>query len=196
MVQGGANALLAVLGVGWTKQTPEKVRLPRWPRTLFAKPQADDWAAAGVCLAVATGLSQWLMRTESPGQVMFGLFVAFLVGGALASLIFSGHRPLLSLLSPLALGLISYLYTAIRFGDAQAMLGAWFDRGAPFLAQFPGTSMALPSHFASIGLVGVAGGLGLGHYLHHHLSNHPNASTAAASPAVSTTGSNAKKPSG
>ena len=99
----------------------------------------------------------YLIRTPSSGQVIGAILVSFTVASMTARLIIPNGNVVYLVFSPLVAGLIAYGRMAIHHGGASSTdLIQMLNVDA-----IHGPALALPIHWASAGMVGVATGIGM-----------------------------------
>lgn len=142
---------------------------PRLPASLRSEHLGDDdpWGLSAVPLAVnlaiaalVGGVLAWgLLRSSYTGQVTGGLLGAFVLG-AMAAHSFAPRVSLLGVaLAPMVVAAVGYLGVLVSYGDAEALLAAWF-RG-----ELWGLALARPIDYAAAGTAGSVAGFGLGQAL-------------------------------
>lgn len=153
--------ILLLLGLAWGRKTGQSRRLPAWSfsenlgtNTQIGLPGLNAIGAGLICAVIGGALSAFLIVNARIGQVAGGLFVAFLLAGMIAQLLLPQNNPIPLLAAPLITGLASYLYLLLSFGHQDAVLLAWHS------GKLPGSALALPIHYASIAIAGVAMGVG------------------------------------
>ena len=162
--QGGVLAMLLVI---------QKLRDPmhaRWPALAYEdhlevelavrRPQAATWGSAGLCALIGGVLAYWLVRDSDGGQVAGGLFISFLAAALITQMLMPKVPATGALFAPAIVGLFAYGYVMYRYDTSQAFLAAWYNVSRQSnAANLPGPALALPVHYASAGLLGVAAGL-------------------------------------
>jgi len=99
----------------------------------------------------------FLIRNPSAAQALGGIFLAFTVASLTARLTVATGNVVYLVLSPLLAGFIAYAHAAIVHADASGT-----DLiGLVHREQLIGPALALPIHWASAGMVGVATGIGM-----------------------------------
>lgn len=115
-------------------------------------------ALAGLlCALLGWVMCLFLMRSDSAGQVIGSLLVAFTLAGLTARLALPTGNVVYVLMSPLLVGFVAYAQGAVAYGSvsAEELILRW-QSGA-----IVGPMVALPVHYASAGLVGVCVGIGM-----------------------------------
>lgn len=110
-----------------------------------------------LCAALGWVLCRVLMQTPTSGQVIGSILLSFAIAGLCARLILPTGNVVYLLLSPLAVGFVTYAIGAVMHGSASAddLILRW-QNGA-----ITGPMFAMPIHWASAGLVGVSVGIGM-----------------------------------
>lgn len=123
-------------------------------------PNRRATGAGLVCAAVAAVSAYFLLQTTQTAQVVVGLFVAFVFGGLLGQLFFPQRNAVAMLFSPAIVAVVAYVFVLLRFDTSSQMLAATWDEQLTGAANMPGPALALPIHYASSALAGVAVGIG------------------------------------
>lgn len=111
------------------------------------------WATL-LCAAVSGVLGHFILVTADSAQVIVGLLIAFSIGGLVARLFFA-HAGLAGMLfSPALVALGAYGYVAFHFQSQGEFVQAWQS------STLTGLALALPIHYASAAVAGVAIGIG------------------------------------
>jgi hypothetical protein len=143
-----------------------------WPRldkrdhlgldTRLGLPGSSDLLAGLVCAVVGGVMAFVLLRASDRGQVLTGLTLAFMLGGLAGQMAVPQHNPIAMLLAPFAVALAAYGWVLLHYpsGNALSLLRAWHS------GDLAGTALALPIHYASAGVMGVALGIGWAQGLH------------------------------
>ncbi len=155
--------MLAMLAMVEACRARLRAALPRFigVDTLGAHTHFAVWDGREVMAALSTAVcgglaAQLLLRTHEPSQVLGGLFCAFALGGLLGQTLHAPRNPLPMLLTPIVVAAAGYLFVQRTGPEASGFLRSWYG-GAPTL---PGLARALPVHYASAGIAGVAFGIG------------------------------------
>lgn len=118
---------------------------------------------AGLITAVLGGvLALGLLRSDDPGQILGGLFVAFTLASLIGFAIAPHDRPWPTLLAPGLVALVGYGWAAWQLrGRDEMLLAAWYQGTLPALA------LGLPVHYLTAGVLGCCLGTGVGQLLEH-----------------------------
>lgn len=136
-----------------------------------------------VVVAIGGSCAMLLMRTGDTGQVLGGLFIAFVIAGCIAHQMFPRAGIHLILFSPIALGIAVYACSGVVYAneDKRALLEAMYhtiggyqnvDGYLSYLA------FALPVEYVAAGVAGAAAGIGwsetiiVHRYTHHMTDSH------------------------
>lgn len=112
--------------------------------------------AAGAITAILGGLlTNVFVRSDSTGQVVCGLVLAFTLASMGAQLIVRQANPVMILLAPLAVAMAGYGYVAFSYDTADQFLRAWQT------GRVIGPALAMPVFFASAAVAGCTLGVGL-----------------------------------
>lgn len=123
-------------------------------------------AAALLSAAVASPAALVLIRDSHVGQVLGGLFLAFMLGAIVTAALFPRVSPLAVLCSPALSALACYGWVLLNYSNHHEVLAAWHLHENGILSNasraLPGLALALPIHFFSAGVAGCCLGLGMG----------------------------------
>lgn len=120
----------------------------------FKLPQGLSLASGLGCAMISALLGLILLKDNNAVQVMAGLFIAFSLGSLVAQLILPNTNPIPLLLSPALVAITTYAYVQFKFQSADEF------RNAMWTSRLPGLALALPIHYVSAGVAGVALGIG------------------------------------
>ncbi len=144
-----------LLGMGaWSRQFPG---LAKHRRGLGWGPRLSGLVAGAITAVVGGVMAYIIIQTTARGQVIFGLLVAFTIGGLVSRLFVHRAGPIPVLLSPLLVACIGYALVGLQLQDPGALSAAWRSESQALRLGF-----ALPIHYASAGVLGASLGLGLG----------------------------------
>ena len=139
-----------------TSYTPAPGKLPEQDTPKFVLHVVP--ILAGLFCAALGWLGCVLMiQSTSNGQVIGSILFCFTVASLVARLAVPTGNALFLVLSPLLTGFVAYAYSAVVHADASATDLIGLLHGGKLL----GPAMALPIHWASAGMVGVAAGIGV-----------------------------------
>jgi len=159
----GVIGLLMLIERG---HAPVRGRLPALLRSDDrSHPSPLGWPGATgvvscVVAAVVGGLATYaLLQASNAEQVAGAMILGFAVGGLVARLANPNARAAGVLLSPCVVGIAAYAYVALNYVSEPQLLRAWYD------GELLNLALALPIHYASMGVAGAALGLGMGQSL-------------------------------
>ncbi|MBH05668.1 MAG: hypothetical protein CMJ20_05040 [Phycisphaeraceae bacterium] len=123
--------------------------------TNFKLPRGLSLASGLACAMISALLGLILLKDNNAVQIMAGLFIAFSLGSLVTQLILpTNTNPVPLLLSPALVAITTYAYVQFKFQSADEFYAAmWTSR-------LPGLALALPIHYVSAGVAGVALGIG------------------------------------
>lgn len=110
-----------------------------------------------VTTAVVGGAVTWvLVRSDSGGQAIGAVVVAFIIAPLIGQSVSPSRSPLPALLAPALAGVVGYAYLGLTLGRSTGAL-----ERALYDGTLPGAARVLPMQYAVAGAVGVSIGLGL-----------------------------------
>jgi hypothetical protein len=122
-------------------------------------PRLQTIGALAVAIVVGSVAVAILVPVSDTWQVIWGVLIAFMLASLAADQMFPAAHPMALLLSPLATAAAWYALTGLVGADADAMLRAHFA------GELKHAALALPVHYASAGVAGIAAGIGWSRYL-------------------------------
>ncbi len=120
------------------------VRLNRWT--------SRSWISAGVALIIFLICTWSLVRAPGAAQAVWGSAFAAFIAATIARVNFPSRNPLPLFFIPALIGPLVYFYTGMSINGEAHLLGTWYARSLPGLAN------ALPCHLAAGSLVGLLAG--------------------------------------
>lgn len=130
-------------------------------RTQLTLPRVRPLLAGLITAAAGAFICNLLIQSPDGGQVNGSLMLGFGVAALVGNMIVPQRNPLVILLSPLIVGLVTYAWVAASYTSHDALLVDLYRHNLLNLA------LALPIHYASSGVVGCALGVGLAQTLEH-----------------------------
>lgn len=128
-----------------------------------------------VTTVVGSAALMFLQHSADPGQVIGSMLVAFVAASLLAHQLYPTPARLPMLLSPLFVGLATYIWMAMSNDTAQVILTRYFaeyPQAKDAITTLPPPALALPVFYASAGVVGVCIGLGWSQTIHLNADRH------------------------
>ena len=122
--------------------------------THFKLPRGLSLVSGLACAMISALLGLILLKDNNAVQVMAGLFIAFSLGSLVTQLILPNTNPVPLLLSPALVAITTYAYVQFKFQSADEF------HAAMWTSRLPGLALALPIHYTSAGVAGVAFGIG------------------------------------
>ncbi len=117
---------------------------------------------AGLITAVGGALlCNILVQSPDCGQVTGGLLIGFALAAMIAQSVVPQHNPLVILLSPMLVALVSYIWAGRIYTTPDSLLADLYRGDLLNLV------LALPVHYASAGVAGAAAGVGLAQTMEH-----------------------------
>jgi len=149
-----------VAGMTWLLGRTIPGGIGRADRTEKADPDTpgSDMVRTAAVMVIGGVLAVLLLRTVETGQMIGGLILAFGAAAVAGDVLLPGRPRLVLLLAPLALGFGAYLWVWV---NPPAGASLWAAFMAPEPGAFPVLAAVPPVFYASAGVAGVAGGLGL-----------------------------------
>lgn len=148
---------------------------PMGSRTSLSMPTQQSLLAAATCALFAAVFCHFLIQTSATGQVIGSLICGFALAAMIAQSLFPQPSASAMLLSPLLVSLAGYGWAMVSYNSPQAFSAAKYS------GQLTGLALALPIHYVSAGIAGVALGIGWGTGL---TKPHDDAPAAAAGEAT------------
>lgn len=136
-------------------------------RLAWRAPMASAFVGSIGALASSSAVGVILLRSVDSGQVIGALLVAGVVGGLVGHTMFPTPSRLTYILTPLVMAIASYLWVGLSVADGQELLSKLFvaNPGGGLTPLFP-LALALPSQYASAGVLGTLLGVGWSQAIH------------------------------
>jgi hypothetical protein len=134
-----------------------------WKTTLKI-PVKDEIVAAVISTFIAAVMCFLLVRNASSKQVLWSVFVSFVVSAGIGQSVKTNTNPIAIYLSPGLVAIISYLMVILFYSDSTQVHSALFagsEPGISLMNQFPGSALVLPAQYLSAGILGCSIGIGI-----------------------------------